>query len=53
MSKLSEAITQARAGGVDIITTYEAFMGFDDLYNFLKEASDNGVTVTFAPIGKP
>lgn len=50
MSVMSESIRQAKVTGAIIITTYAAFVGFDDLMDFLQEASDNGVTVTFAPM---
>lgn len=49
---LTEVIRQAKVTGGLIITTHAAFTGFDDLYDFVKEASDNGVTVTFAPMVK-
>ena len=58
MSKYSEAIRQskmireAKKEKAIILTTYAAFVGFDDLLSFLKEASDNDVTVTFCPMGK-
>lgn len=44
-----EAIEEAKAKGVDILTTYDAFVGFDDLEEFLQQASETGVAVTFAP----
>lgn len=49
---LHEVIRQAKAENGIVLTTYAAFTGFDDLYDFVKEASDNEVTVTFAPMGK-
>lgn len=54
--QMAESIRQAKVTGAIIITTHAAFIGFDDLYDFLKEASDEGITVTFAPmspINKP
>lgn len=47
-----EAIRQAKITGAVLITTYAAFVGFDDLMEFLQKASKEEVTVTFAPIGK-
>lgn len=52
MSEFSEAIRQAKTQDALLITTYAAFVDFDDLLGFLKEASDNGVTVTFAPMSE-
>lgn len=49
---LSEVIRQAKHTGGLIITTHAAFVGFEDVYDFVKEASDNAVTVTFAPMVK-
>lgn len=49
---ISEVIRQAKLKGAIVMTTHAAFVGFDDLYDFVKEASDNDVTVTFAPMGK-
>ncbi len=50
VNTISECIRQAKTTGGLIITTHAAFIGFDDLFSFVKEASDNEVTVTFAPI---
>ena len=33
----------------NVITTYLAYEGFDDLMDFLREASKKGVGVIFAP----
>jgi IS30 family transposase len=49
---ISEVIRQAKKTGGVVLTTHAAFVGFDDLYDFVKEASDHEVTVTFAPMGK-
>lgn len=49
---LHQAIRQAKAKGAILMTTHAAFNGFDDLYDFVKEASDEGVTITFAPMNK-
>lgn len=48
---LNDIIQDALDREVDqIFTTYAAFIGFDDLMDFLKEASDNGLAVIFAPM---
>jgi IS30 family transposase len=47
-----DVIKQAKAENGIILTTHTAFVGFDDMYDFIKEASDNEVTVTFAPMGR-
>jgi hypothetical protein len=49
---MSESIRRSKLKDALIITTHAAFIGFDDLYDFLKEASDNDVTVTFVPMGE-
>lgn len=49
---LNESIRQAKAKDAILLTTHAAFTGFDDMYDFVKEASDHEVTVTFAPMGK-
>jgi hypothetical protein len=48
---ISYVIQQAKAKGGLVVTTHSAFVGYNDVYDFIKEASDNEVTVTFAPIG--
>ena len=49
---MREVIRQAKERDAIVLTTHAAFVGFDDLYDFIKEASDNNVTVTFAPMGE-
>lgn len=52
MKKLSQALKLAKKEDSTIITTIEAFRGFDDLYDFLLEASTNETIVVFAPMGE-
>lgn len=48
---MKDVLKKAKNQKAVVITTYAAFTGFDDLYDFLKEASDDGVEVTFVPFG--
>lgn len=44
-----EIIRQAEVTNSLILTTVDAFIDFDDILDFLKQASSKGITVTFAP----
>lgn len=48
---ISEAIKRAKAEGGVVLTTCEA-IGRGNVQNFIEEASDNDVVVTFMPTGR-
>lgn len=49
---ISDVVQAAKESGGTLLTTHSAFTGFDDMYDLVREASENNVTVTFVPLGK-
>lgn len=50
MGQFRATMAAAKKEGGPVVTTYLSFVGYDDLFAFLEEASKEGVEVVFAPM---